>query len=208
MRSSSAARFSILFLSVATLVPSPAYSNELITQGRLGAFGGAWMSWFREGGGGVNAQTQSQIRPGMEFTAGLQVSFVIVEYVVTYLPWIRSSNAAGRLGDAVYYSFLGGNVGFDIPFLPLEVYAGGDAGTYLFTSGTSNEFSGPVLRLGTNLFIGDKTRIVLKAEYLRAFLLGDRGGWLPDGFSASADVVFVSLGFQFGFGSDANAPKK
>ena len=207
MRSSSAASRAV-FAFVVILAASHDARADLTTMGRIGLVGGAWMSWFREGGGGVSAQTASQIRPALNIPMGLQVGPVIAEYTLSYYPWIRSGSASERVGDAVYYSLLGGNIGIDIPFVPIEAYVGAEDGHYVFSSGASNEFSGIVIKGGVNVFIGHKARVLIKAEYRRAFFLSDRGGWLPDGISATSDLIFLGLGFQFGFGHEAAEASK
>lgn len=176
----------IIFLSA----PNAAHAKF-----RFGLLAGGWMGSF--GQSGSSNSTSVNIAPaiGTEGFLGFSIAqLIFFEWSPTYL-WVQKfAYSADKTGDASYLSLLALNVGVKIPVIPLEVYVGGENGTFAFSSGSADSFGGNAIKGGVSFtFPPGKVNF----EYRRHFLNSDNGGALPSAVSTSLNTYFLTLGIGF-----------
>ncbi len=139
----------------------------------------------------------SYLAPALQFGLGIGVDRFFVEHTfVFHLPQHLFREGGTRPRDAVYFSFLGAQVGARIPVLPLEASLGLEKGNYRFSSGSGTRYGGLTLKLGV-AWLFPAEWVALKAEYRRMSLGSDDAGPLPEGLGGTVTSGF--LGVSFGF---------
>lgn len=162
---------------------------------------GPWISSFEQTDGTHGVQFSSLIGPGLQLVNGIQVRSFFAEYVVTW-NWAQHMTHSGnpKQRDAVYYSVAGGNVGYELPFAPVDLHVGLDYGNYKLSAGTNPRFGGLAPHLGATWYpwgVEHLASLGFKLEYRRFFGAYDDAGAIPDSIRTRADLWF--LGAVFGF---------
>ncbi len=193
----------IASIAIAAVFPQLALA-ESDTGGRFGLNLTGWRSAFSQDGLGQEMSVGTDISLSLAIHAGIKIGGVFLEYVgyLDFGPLGNSDNASTSAGDPneVYsFSLGGGNLGFTVPGILLDLYVGASWNLYFFANGADTDFRGTGLRAGASFPIagGGNAKVRIMGEYERVGFSNTDTGVIPPEISTRAHIFRLGLAFQY-----------